>query len=120
MDKVRVKRDELLTTIRVNRDAHRGEFLKALEGYKKAWEEELERNLADLRAGRKFKRALSLAEPEDHTADYDAVIKMLEMSVDDIVEMPLHQFQMYVMDQWEWKHRTSLTNTVYAAMAEPT
>jgi hypothetical protein len=68
-----------------NRDSHRHLFLKAQEGYRKLVIEELDRMLADAKAGRPIRRSISLTEPSDHTKDYDRVIAMLEMSVDDTV-----------------------------------
>jgi hypothetical protein len=41
--------------------------------------------------------------PEDHTKDYDQVIEMLKMSVDEELEIESDQFACYVMDDWDWK-----------------
>jgi hypothetical protein len=71
MNTVKVKREELLTKVRSNRDAHRTLFLKAQEGYRKLVIEELDRMLADAKAGRPIQRSINLAEPADHSADYD-------------------------------------------------
>jgi len=69
MTTVKVKRQELLTKVRANRDAHRELFLKAEEGYRKLVIEELDRMLAEAKAGRKVSRSINLAEPVDHTTD---------------------------------------------------
>ena len=54
MNTVKVRRQELLTKIRLNRDAHRELFLKAQEGYRKLMIEELDRMLADAKEGALF------------------------------------------------------------------
>ena len=75
---------------------------------------ELERHLQDARDRKKISRALSLPEPQDHTEDYDSVIAMLEMSVEDIIELDADSFQRYVLDKWSWKRAADFTNLSYA------
>jgi hypothetical protein len=45
MNDVKVKREELLSKVRANRDAHRSLFLLAQEGYRKLVIEELDKML---------------------------------------------------------------------------
>src|SRR5262245_50103453 len=111
MDKVKVKREDLLVRIRGNRDKHRTIFEKALEGYRKeavAWLEEV---LDDAKGRGQTRGEMELIEPQDHTRDYDRVILMLEMSVDPVIELDAQTFAMYAMDDWSWKrdflHSTS-------------
>ena len=115
MNTVKVKREELLTKVRSNRDAHRELFLKAQEGYRKLVIEELDRMLEDARKGRPIQRSVTLTEPSNHVKDYDRVITMLEMSVDDTVTLDAHDFDRYVMDNWDWSRFALATNTAYAA-----
>jgi hypothetical protein len=62
MNTVKVKREDLLTKVRANREAHRDLFLKAQEGYRKLVIEELDRMLADANEGRPT-RARARARP---------------------------------------------------------
>jgi|SRR6516165_205015 len=115
MNTVKVKREELLTKVRSNRDAHRTLFLKAQEGYRKLVIEELDRMLADAKAGGPIARSINLVEPSDHTEDYDRVLAMLEMSVDDTVILGAEEFSQYVLDRWTWSRFAISTNQSYAA-----
>jgi hypothetical protein len=115
MNTVKVKREELLTKVRANRDAHRTLFLKAQEGYRKLVIEELDRMLKDAKEGLRIQRSVTLTEPSNHAKDYDRVITMLEMSVDDTVTLDAHDFDRYVMDNWDWSRFAPATNTAYAA-----
>src|SRR5215470_9253852 len=114
MNAVKVKREELLTKVRSNRDAHRELFLKAQEGYRKLVIEELHRMLEDARKGRPIQRSLTLTEPSNHIKDYDRVITMLQMSVDDTITLNAQSFDRYVMDNWDWSRFALATNTAYA------
>ena len=69
--------------------------------------------LQDARNGKRIKRMISWPEPEDHTADYDHSIRMLEMCVDDQIEISADDFERLVMDQWGWKAKWSETTSNY-------
>lgn len=113
MRNVRVARDEFVTTLQENRDRHQVVFEKALEGYQARLLRELERRIHDLRRGRKISVYISLPEPEDHTEDYDRVLAMARMSVEDTIELTEDAFGMYVMDQWDWKNDFTATTGRY-------
>lgn len=115
MHSVKVRRTHLLESIKVNRDKHRDVFLKAQEGYRTMVIEELDRMLQEAKDGKPIKRAISLVEPQDHTEDYDRVIAMLEMSVDNEIEIDSTSFDQYVNDRWSWKQFAESTNALYAA-----
>ena len=115
MELVNVKRDMLLEKVKENCANHRSIFEDAQEVYRERMIAELDSMLADATAGRKIRRAVSMPEPEDHTRDYERVLSMLAMSVDDVIELSEHDFARYVMDQWEWNASFALTTTAYAA-----
>jgi hypothetical protein len=114
MNTVKVKRQELLTKVRTNRDAHQELFLKAQANYRKFIIEELDRMLADAKANRPVRRSINLVEPRDHTSDYDRTIMMLEMSVDDTIILNATEFDQYVRDVWAWSQRDGVTLGEYA------
>ena len=103
MSTVRVKREAVLEKLHENREGHRAVFEEAIEGYHRAVIRALEESLSDAMAGRRYKPAIMLPEPQDHTRDYDRVIEMLSMSLDDEMELTDHEFAMYVQDDWGWK-----------------
>lgn len=115
MNEVTVKRVDLLKKVKENRDNHRSVFNDAQEVYRELMIKELDTMLSDAKAGRKIRRAVSMPEPEDHTRDYDRIIMMLEMSVDDEIELMAQDFARYVMDQWEWNASFQVSTMAYAA-----
>jgi len=110
---VRLKRKELLEKVKGNRANHRAVFEKALEGYRKAAIKELEKMLDEAKKGLRISREVRLVEPMDQTREYDRVIKMLEMSMDDIIELDERGFSQYVMDDWSWKANFLETTNPY-------
>jgi hypothetical protein len=115
MNTVKVKRNILLERIKKNHDAHRDLFLKAQKGYRETVIEELDKMLADARTGKPVRTSLGLIEPQDHTNDYNRVIDMLEMSVDDVITLDARSFDNYVRDQWDWKAFADGTNLMYSS-----
>lgn len=115
MRTVRVKKTELLESLRKNRASHRELFLKAQEGFKVKVIEELERRLADARRGIRIKMAVELPEPVDQTNEYDKAIRMMEMEVRDEVELTDDEFSNYVLDQWRWSSQVLGLNSMYTS-----
>ncbi len=118
MRNVKDKKAEVLEILRNNREHHRKIFLEALEGYKNQAVELLEKHIKAIKAGRVARVRVQIPEPEDYTREYDRAIKMLEMSVDDIVELDEDTFAQFVMDDWDWKRQFLKSNAPYSASAE--
>lgn len=117
MDTTKVKRDVLLGIVTTNRDAHRDLFLKAQEGFRVQVVKRLDEMLADARAGRRYDLSVNMAPPVDQTKDYGRVIRQLELSVDEVIELDETQFANYVMDDWNWSQNVRHLNSTYAAFA---
>jgi len=113
MRTVRIDKQDFIDRVTNNRDNHRSVFETALHGYRKHMIHELERRLRAVRRGRAVDQYLRLPEPEDHTDDYDRVLTMAKMSVDEVIELSADDFGMYVMDQWHWKQMFTETTALY-------
>jgi hypothetical protein len=112
---IRIKRDELLDILKKNRADHRATFEKASKGYRERAIAELDASLKDAHAGKKIRRSIGLVEPMDQTKDYDRAIRMLELTVDEIVTIGNSEFAQYVMDDWAWKEQFTTSNAMYGA-----
>lgn len=120
MRDIRVDRRKLLKIMRDNRQEHVSEFGKAQAKYRELMIAELDRRLADARAGGPIVRAFYLPEPEDHSEDYDRAIAMLEMEVRDEVELNERDFRSYVQNRWEWAMAWNETARAYGTKVMPT
>jgi len=118
MRAIRVDKDDLLKKVQKNRDAHRGIFEEAVEGYRKRSVEILEEHIQKIKAGKLEEVYVRLPRPSDHTKDYDRVIEMLEMHEDTSIEIDEDHFASYVMDDWSWKNEFLATNSTYSATAK--
>lgn len=117
MKDVTVKKAELREKIQTNRDAHKAIFDEAVEGYREKIIGLLEEHLKRVKKGKMETIRIWLPVPEDHTGDYDRVLAMLDMSVDEEITIDQNTFSSYVMDEWHWKGEFLSTNSAYSATA---
>jgi hypothetical protein len=118
VETISVVKDDLLRTLRDNRDEHQEIFEKAQVVYRQRMIEELDRALQEAKEGRKIRRAFTLPVPEDHTGDFDTAIQMLEWETDDRVELTQREFRRYVQNQWEWEASFVANTQSYSQMLD--
>ncbi len=113
MHQVKVETSQLLDKLQSNRAQHRGQFDKAIRGWRAETRQRLVDALVELEAGTRFLAIETDPPPEDHTRDYDRVIEMVTMSVDKQVTLDQMTFRQYVMDDWQWKEAWATSNSKY-------
>jgi hypothetical protein len=117
MESVTVMRGDLIEKMKANRDEHRAIFEEALEGYRARAIEILEEHLERIKKGKVERVAVMLPIPEDHTRDYDRVLMMLDMSVDEQIQLDERRFQQYVLDDWTWQREFLTASSNYSSRA---
>ena len=115
MYEVKVNKTELLTILKTNRQKHQEIYIKAFDGYRKEVIRHLQFALDQASAGEKIITQISLIAPQDHTAEYDRVIGMLKMSVDEKIEIDNTEYRQYVLDEWDWSKHFSTTSSSYSS-----
>lgn len=113
MEALSYQTEALKKTLLANREAHRNLFEKALEGWKEQAYERVTALANELAANKVPELVISLPAPQDRTADYDRVIRMLEMTTHVEIELEEHDFAQYVMDDWGWKQQWTTSNSRY-------
>ena len=103
MKVIDVRKDRLLTKLKENRENHRKTFEEALDGWQKKVIDELQKAVRDARAGRKYTTTFYLPQPQDHTAEYDAIIEQVEWEEDETISLDPISFNQFVRDDWGWK-----------------
>jgi sugar diacid utilization regulator len=125
---VKVRRDELLSVLRENRERHVREFAAACIGYREVALRKLEDSFQEARAVvERLKEGqtvsvvgfrISLSVPVNYEKAYDQIIRMMEMSVDAEIELTASQFACFVMDDWEWKDEWAASIAQYVHTAK--
>ena len=113
MKKVTINQNELLAILRENRDTHEADYKDAYEGYLVTCGETLMRYLEEFKAGERETVQWTEFPPQSQVKDYDRVIRMLELSVDNEIELTADEFANYVQDDWAWKDNWLGSNSMY-------
>jgi hypothetical protein len=111
--KTTVKKEALLEILRANREQHRDDFEKAVEGYRHRKLAQLEDQIDAITCGRIHTKFEALPVPQDHTVDYDRVIRLVELDINDTMTLDEDEVAMFVMDDWHWKREFATTNAYY-------
>ncbi len=114
---ITVDKLRLIEILEKNRDGHRRIFEEALVGWRERVLERVEELYQQAREGKLENAYLSLPRPEDHTRDYDRVIGMLQLDVNDQVELTASEYAMFVEDDWGWQKSFLLANADYSERA---
>lgn len=110
------KVEDLRAIVQKNRDEHCKIFEEALDGYRKTAISELETMLERAKKGKRVVEVrVHLPMPCDHTREYDAVIKMLELTADATVLLDQQEFTQYVMEDWDWMRDFLGASRVYGS-----
>lgn len=113
MRSVKIKTQELLEVLRKNRETHQKDYDEAIVGYREAVIKEVKAALKKAQAGEDVYEFVSATKPKSYVKSYDTVIRMLEMSSEDTVELTMQEFNQYVEDDWHWKQDFTATSMLY-------
>ena len=117
MDHIIVKKDELLAIMKKNRTEHHDIVVEAQEGFRQKVIERLDEMLKLAAEGKKIDINVGLTMPQDYTKDYDRVIGMLELDINETVELDQSQYTSWVQDEWGWQRSFTTSNSSYSAKA---
>lgn len=117
MEDITVVKSKLIEAMKANREKHHDIVLEAQAGFREKVMERLDEMLKLAASGKKIDLHVGLAMPEDHTDEYDTVIGMLELDINETVELDMGQYRQWVQDQWGWQRSFTTTNAFYSATA---
>jgi hypothetical protein len=105
---VTVKKEELLETLRTNREEHAAQYAEAVGKHADALIERLlemlaEARIAKDRPGKEVDQHVNLPVPVNYDHEYATAIQMVDWEISDVITLDAREFQRYVLNQWEWK-----------------
>lgn len=116
MHQVKIDRKELLNIVQANREKHISDFNEAMKDYKQAVLKTAESNLklaqtSDLEKINKIKNSPQC--PTSYENNYSRAIRMLELSVETVIELSNDVFNQLVLDEWSWKNSFTTMSASY-------
>lgn len=124
MNSIKMNRLELLGIVRANLDKHKADYTESLVDYDVAMKKIAAENLKiakinqkKLDMGADVSTLLSakswLAAPNSYEKEYSRAIRMLELSVEEVIDIEEDIFNQLVLDEWGWKKHFTATSTMY-------
>lgn len=117
MQEIVVNKAKLIDIMKKNRAEHHDIVVEAQQGFRAKVIERLDEMLHLAQEGKKIDINVGLRMPEDHTEDYDRVIGMLELDINETVKLDESQYSQWVQDQWGWQRSFTVSNSTYSAKA---
>lgn len=118
MDRVILKKSQLLEVVKKNRETHIDDYKDALSGFKEQRKKILTKMAEKADRGEEeidISPLWNLRKPDSHQKDYDRVISMLTHHVGETVELSNDDFGRYFQDEWDWKEGWTTSNSIYSA-----
>lgn len=113
MKNVTIEKSYVVAALIKNRGAHADAFAEAITGYRKAAIAKVEELLDKLTNGYNPQLYVHLTKPEDHTEDYERVLRMLTFETSDEVVLSAGDFSRYMEDDWDWQEQFMVVSTGY-------
>jgi len=116
MNAIKMNRITLLDIVRGNLVKHVAEYNEAVEDYKVLAVKLTKENLAFAKVGtlESIAKVKSLpAAPTSYESNYHRAIRMLELSVEEIIDVEEDVFNQLVLDEWQWKNNFAASNNFY-------
>ena len=118
MNAIKMNRTELLDIVRANKLTHIAQYEESVIDYKNLV---LQIALANVKLAKtgdteKFKKMKATpSAPTSYEDSYKRAIRMLELSVEDIIEVEEDVFNQLVLDEWTWKRGFTAATMSYKA-----
>ena len=117
MKNVKINKDELLQIVRDNKEKHIKDYNESVDDYTRlAYKIAMDNiTIIETKDLEKIKNKVKPipATPVSYEDSYTRAIRMLELSVEDIIEVDAHTFNQLVLDEWQWKQQFTTTSSFY-------
>jgi hypothetical protein len=116
MNAIKMDRVNLLKIVQENMSKHVEQYKESVEDYKALALKLTADNLKLAKTGEldKIAQIKSLpSKPVSYEDSYKRAARMLELSVDDIIEVEEDVFNQLVLDEWSWKRGFVAAGTAY-------
>lgn len=116
MRSVKVNKVELMKILQDNKKKHIKEFDESVKDYKKAALKVAKEHVDLAKSGDLDKIAKIRAMPQrpaSYEDSYNRAIRMMELSVDDVIELEEQIFNQLVLDEWMWKQAFVASGALY-------
>ena len=116
MEKIKVKKENLLQALKKNRETHISEYNEVHDEYQKDTIKALQKVLREAKKAQKNQKIdvqVHTSAPVSQEKDYDIAIGMLEFSVDETFEINQQEYKQFVLNEWYWSDSFAYSKSMY-------
>lgn len=130
MNSIKMNRLELLSIVKKNLEKHKADYIEAVSDHKIAMENIAEENVKLTKQNQKYIESVESVDntklkrlkewlpiPNSYEKEYGRAIRMLELSVEDVIDVEEDVFNQLVLDEWGWKQQFATASTMYKTMS---
>ena len=110
---VKVKKGELIEKVKANKLKHVKDYIQALDDYKDEALIQL-KELTNRAKDGDVRINLTLVTPINNEKEYDKLLLMLEMEIDEEIELSMTEFNEYVHDETHFALQATTSNMMYS------
>lgn len=112
---IKADRAEVIDKLIENKDRHEATAAAAKAAYREAVIAALREQHDAVVDGKDVDRNFlnKLPPPRDYTKEYDDAIELLHWHIDETIDLQMHEFLNYILDQWSWKDSFTQTTSQY-------
>lgn len=105
MNTIIVQRSKLIEIIEKNKISHQEKYNEAEKLYFEKKKSLLEKCLLAMENGKdpSLTELLNLTKPVSQVNEYEKIIRMLKLHIEENIDLDLHDYEKYVEDNWSWK-----------------
>ena len=116
MRSIKIDKTKLIAIVEENKAKHSIDAIEAIEDYKEIVIKLAQKNLELANTG-ELKQIAEIKQmppaPTSYEDSYSRALRMLELSIDDIIELEEDVFNQLVLDDWDWKRNFIGISTMY-------
>ena len=113
MQTINIKVSDLLPIVKQNLEKHNNVYEAAVSGYWIKAESELNNKIIQIQKKEKIEPHLNVNYPTSYSDEYKKVIRMLELTSDNTVQLTANEFDAYVRNHWQWRYSFLSSNMGY-------
>lgn len=119
MNSIKMNRLQLLVIVKDNLEKHLKDYTESVEDYKAGVLKLTTANLKLAKTGdtEKFSQIKAIPQaPRSYEKEYNRAIRMLELSVEEVIDIEEDIFNQLVLDEWSWKHQFVASASLYKSL----
>jgi hypothetical protein len=118
MENTTINKQDLIQILKDNLTQHIKDIVDAKAARLVNAEIELKKTLKLLKKSGELPNNLAWPSIQDFSSEYKKALRKLELEISDVINLSAHEFDKYVLDDWNWKSTFNNTLATYGKVGK--